>query len=76
MCMICMNYFDPFAPKILLVTLLTDCQTVLVILVWIIWFWINLMIPHLVAFLCFHHLFTCYCIEIVGRNSVLVTHVS
>ena len=34
--------FDPFTPKVSLVILLTVCHTVLVMLVWRIWYWINL----------------------------------
>ena len=34
--------FNPFTSKISLVILLTVCHTVLVMLVWRIWFWINL----------------------------------
>ena len=33
---------NPLTPKILLVILLTVCHTVLVMLVWRIWHWINL----------------------------------
>ena len=32
---------NPLTPKVSLVILLTVCQTVLVMLVWRIWFWIN-----------------------------------
>ena len=34
-------YVNPLTPKISLVILLTVCQTVLVMLVWKIWYWIN-----------------------------------
>ena len=34
--------FNPLTPKISLVILLTVCHTVLLMLVWIIWYWINL----------------------------------
>ena len=34
--------FNPFTSKISLIILLTVCHTVLVMLVWRIWFWINL----------------------------------
>ena len=34
--------FNPFTPKISLLILLTVCYTVLVMLTWRIWYWINL----------------------------------
>ena len=34
--------FNPLIPKISLVILLTVCQTILIMLVWRIWYWINL----------------------------------
>ena len=36
----------PFTPKIILVILLTVCHTVLVMLVWRNWYWINLQSPN------------------------------
>ena len=57
---------NPLTPKISLVILLTVCHTVLVMLVWRIcprWY-----------FLYSRHLYAWYCIDIVRRNSVLVTH--
>ena len=36
------NRLNPLTPKISLVILLTVCHTVLVMLVWRIWYWINL----------------------------------
>ena len=39
--------FKPLTPKIRLVILLTVCYTVLVMLVWRIWYWINLSSPNL-----------------------------
>ena len=38
--------FNPLTPKISLVILLTVCHTVLVMLVWRIWYWINLQSPY------------------------------
>ena len=35
------NVFNPLTPKISLAILLTVCHTVLVMLVWRIWYWIN-----------------------------------
>ena len=35
-------FFNPLTPKISLETLLTVCHTFLVMLVWRIWYWINL----------------------------------
>ena len=39
-------HLNPLTPKISLVILLTVCYTVLVMLVWRIWYWINLLSPN------------------------------
>ena len=62
-----------FIPKILFVILLTVCHTIL-ILVWRIWCWIHYYCnPLIYNFLYSHFLSAWYCIDIVRRNSVLVT---
>ena len=65
--------FNPLTPKITLLILLTVCHTVLVMLVWRIWVGsINSSLIN--VFLDSHYLPAWYCIDIVRRNSVLVTH--
>ena len=68
--------FNPLTTMISLVILLTVCHTVLVMLVWRIWYWINLLSLNWLTgiFLYSHHLSAWYCIDIVGRNFVSVTH--
>ena len=62
-----------FIPKILLVILLTVCHTILM-LVWRIWCWIHYYCnPLIYNFLYSHFSSAWYCIDIVRRNSVLVT---
>ena len=53
--------------------LLTLCHTLLIILVWRIWYLIKWKNPPIDIFLYSHHLSTWDCIYIVRRNSVLVT---
>ena len=66
-------YINPFTPEILLVILLTVCFTILVMLVLRIWSLINLK-SLIYIFLYSHNLSAQYCIDIVRRNSALVTH--
>ena len=40
------SYFNSLTPKILIEILLTVCHTILVMLVWRIWYWINLLSPN------------------------------
>ena len=62
-----------FIPKILFVILLTVCHTILM-LVWRIWCWIHYYCnPLIYNFLYSHFSSAWYCIDIVRRNSVLVT---
>ena len=65
--------FNPFIPKISLVILLTVYHTILLMLVWRIWYWMNYNYPNW-YFPLVHHLSAWYCIDIVRRNSLLVTH--
>ena len=65
--------FNPLTPKISLEILLTVCHTVLVMLVWRVGIG-STYNPLTDIFLHSHHLSARYCIDIVGRNSVFVTH--
>ena len=56
-------------------SLLTVCHTILKMLVWRIWYWINNN-PLIYIFLYSHYLSTWCGIDIVGRKSVLVTNES
>ena len=60
-------------PKISLVILLTICQMIFIMLARGIWYLINWLSQNW-YFLYSHHLSAWYCIDIVRRNSVLVTH--
>ena len=62
------DLLNPFTPKIFYVILLTVCHTILMMSVQRIWNSLNL------TFLSSHHSMAWYCIDIVRRNSVLVTH--
>ena len=60
-------------PSISLVILLTVCNSILRVLFGRIWYW-DLNNPLIDNFLYSHQLSAWYCIDIVRRNSVLVTH--
>ena len=65
---------NPLTPKILLVILPTVCQTILITL-WCGEFGMgSISNPIIDIFLYYHHLSAWYCIDIVGRNSILITH--
>ena len=66
-------WFNPLIFKISLVILLTVCQMILIMLVWRICIG-STYNPLLDIFLYSHHVSAWYCIDIVRRNSVLVTH--
>ena len=53
--------------------LLTVCHTILMTLVWRIWYWICLKSPEW-YFLYSYSISSWFCIKIVRRNSVLITH--
>ena len=61
-------------PSISLVILLTVCNSILRVLFGRIWYWRDLNNPLIDIFLYSHQLSAWYCIDIVRRNSVLVTH--
>ena len=61
-------------PNISLVILLTVCDSILRVLFGRIRYWRDINNPLIDIFLYFHHLFAWYCIDVVRRNSVLVTH--
>ena len=44
------SLINPSTPKISLVILLTVCQMILIMLVWRIWYWINLVVPYFSLF--------------------------
>ena len=63
----------PFTPKMFSAILLTVCHTIVMMIVWIILSWINQLSPTY-SFLYSHHWFTRHRIDILRRNSVLITH--
>ena len=64
---------DPFTLYISIAILLTDFHTIYRCIVWRVWCWINVEPPD--WYFCYsHHLSAWYCIDIVRRNSVLITH--
>ena len=64
---------DPFTLNISIAILLTDFHTINGCIVWRVWCWINVEPPDL--YFCYsHHFSAWYCIDIVRRNSVLITH--
>ena len=63
----------PFTPKMFSAILLTVCHTIVMMIVWRILSWIN-QLSLTYSFLYSHYWFTRHRIDILKRNSVLITH--